>query len=56
MKQLLKLYLSYLTVHLPNARIKNTCFRMLWFNYEMKIETGNEKNTKQNTPPIHDFG
>ena len=26
-----------------------TCFRVLWFNYELKIETGNE-NTKQNTP------
>ena len=54
MKHLLKLYLSYLTVHLSNAQIK-TCFRMLWFNYELKIETGNE-NTKQNAPLIHDFG
>ena len=26
---------------------------MLWFNYELKIETGNE-NTKQNAPPIHE--
>ena len=43
MKQLLKLYLSYLTVHLPNAQIK-TCFCVLWFNYELKIETGNEKH------------
>ena len=48
MKQLLKLYLSYLTVHLPNAQIK-TCFHMLWFNYELKIETGNEKT--QNKMP-----
>ena len=55
MKQLLKLYLSYLTVHLPNTQIK-TCFQVLWFNYELKIETGNEKNTKQNAPPIHNFG
>ena len=31
-----------MTVHLPNAQIK-TCFHMLWFNYELKIETGNEK-------------
>ena len=43
MKQLLKLYLSYLTVHLPNAQIK-TCFLMLWFNCELRIETGKEKH------------
>ena len=43
MKQLLKLYSSYLTVHLPSAQIK-TCFLMLWFNCELKIETGNEKH------------
>ena len=30
---------------------------MLWFNCELRIETGNEKktHTKQNTPLIHDF-
>ena len=48
MKQLLKknkikLYLSYLTVHLPSAQIK-TCFLVLWFNCELRIETGNEKH------------
>ena len=32
-----------MTVHLPNAQIK-TCFRVLWFNYELNIETGNEKH------------
>ena len=32
-----------------------TCFRMLQFKYELKIETGNE-NTKQNAPLTHDFG
>ena len=32
-----------MTVHLPNAQIK-TCFHMLWFNYELKIEIGNEKH------------
>ena len=42
MKQLLKLYLSFLTVHLPSAQIK-TCFLVLWFNCELKIETGNKK-------------
>ena len=46
MKQLLKLYLSYLTVHLPSAQIK-TCFLMLWFNCELKIETGNERHETQ---------
>ena len=43
MKQLLKLYLTYLTVHLPSAQIK-TCYLMLWFNCELRIETGNEKH------------
>ena len=32
-----------MTVHHPNAQIK-TCFLMLWFNCELKIETGNEKH------------
>ena len=32
-----------------------TCFNVLSFNYELKIETEKE-NTKQNAPPIHDFG
>ena len=32
-----------MTVHLPNAQIK-TCFLVLWFNCELKIETGNEKH------------
>ena len=32
-----------MTVHLPNTQIK-TCFHVLWFNYELKIETGNEKH------------
>ena len=32
-----------MTVHLPNTQIK-TCFRVLWFNYDLKIETGNEKH------------
>ena len=34
---------TYLTVHLPNAQIK-TCFHMLWFNGELKIENENEKH------------
>ena len=32
-----------MTVHLPNAQ-KKTCFLVLWFNSELKIETGNEKH------------
>ena len=45
MLQLLKkkMYLFYLTVHLPSTQIK-TCFLVLWFNCELKIETGNEKH------------
>ena len=39
---------TYLTVHLPNAQIK-TCFQVLWFNYELKIETGN-KEIQNKTP------
>ena len=53
MKQLLKkLYL--LDSPFPQCTDK-TRLRILWFNYELKIETGNE-NTKQNAPPIHNFG
>ena len=48
MKQLLKIVLNLFCTG-------KTCFRVLWFNYELKIETGNE-NTKQNAPLIHDFG
>ena len=32
-----------MTVHLPNAQIK-TCFHVLWFNCELKIENENEKH------------
>ena len=32
-----------MTVHLPNTQIK-TCFLILWFNCELKIETGSEKH------------
>ena len=42
-----------MTVHLPNTQIK-TCLLVLWFNCELKIETGNKK-LKRNAPPIHDF-
>ena len=31
-----------------------TCFLILWFNCEFRIETDNKKY-KQNTPMIHDF-
>ena len=43
MKQLLQLYLTYLTVNLPNTQVK-TCFCVLWFNCELKIENENKKH------------
>ena len=54
MKQLLKIVLILFDSPFPQHTDK-TCFCMLWFNYELKIETGNE-NTKQNAPLIHNFG
>ena len=56
MKQLLKKKIVLILFDSPFPQCTDkTCFHMLWFNYELKIETGNE-NTKQNTPLIHDFG
>ena len=54
MKQLLKIVLILFDSPFPQCTDK-TCFHVLWLNYELKIETGNE-NTKQNIPPIHNFG
>ena len=50
----MKIVLIFFDSPFPQCTDK-TCFRMLYFNYELKIETGNE-NTKQNTPSTHKFG
>ena len=44
MKQLLKIVLILFDSPSPQHTNK-TCFHILWFNYELEIETGNE-NTK----------
>ena len=44
MKQLLKIVLTLFDSPSSQCTDKKTCFRVLWFNYELKIETGNEKH------------
>ena len=41
------------SLHSQHTDVK-TCFLILWFNCEFKIETDNEKY-KQNAPTIHDI-
>ena len=41
------------SLHSQHTDVK-TCFLILWFNCEFRIETDNKKY-KQNTPTIHDF-
>ena len=43
MKQLLKIVLILFNSP-PSQCTDKTCFLMLWFNCELKIETGNEKH------------
>ena len=53
MKQLLKIVLILLDNPPSQCTDKKTCFLVLWFNCELRIETGNEKH-KIKCPLTHD--
>ena len=54
MKQLLKIVLILLYSPPSQCTDVKTCFLVLWFNCEFRIETDNEKH-KTKCPLIHDF-
>ena len=54
MKQLLKIILILFDSPPSQHTDKQTCFLMLWFNCELKIETGNEKH-KTKSPTNSQF-
>ena len=51
---IVKIVLILLDIPHSQCTVVKTCFLILWFNCEFRIETDNKKY-KQNAPTIHDF-